>query len=145
MKTKAIIKKTFPADFSRACLYLLSVLVMTIITIRLAAQSSDDELYRVIPVQVGTVTLTQGKAVVALSNATKEKLQRPDALGYYVTLTPLDECPNLRLSEKKNESFSISTQANDNTANVDYVVLLKVSSKPVPAKLFTKVNATEQK
>lgn len=100
------------------------VMFMMILIFSFVAKSQNNE--RVTPVLAGTATFSNGKAVVAIDQ------QIVNNNIYFVSLTPIGNSPSLAISNKGENSFTISgvsgTSVSDGTI-VDYVVFVKFKSQ----------------
>lgn len=80
---------------------------------------------RIVAVQAGTVQLVNGKLTVPLTENTLKQLAGKDA-QYFVTLTPIGDCGQLKVLEKKGNQFTVQefSQVGSN-GTFDYVVSVK--------------------
>jgi len=84
----------------------------------------------IVPVQIGTDTLKNGKATVTLSQQTldemKQSMASPD---YVVMLTPTGECGPLTVAERNANSFVVKEQKGSGTANGIFQYMMIVKQK----------------
>jgi hypothetical protein len=83
----------------------------------------------VMPVQAGTSTIENGKAVIKLDAATIQMLANKNSNAtYYITITPLCDCGQFYVSNQGDDSFTV--QQTGNTAGAitfEYIVYVKRS------------------
>jgi len=82
----------------------------------------------IVPVQMGTDTLKNGKATITVTQQTmdemKQALASPD---YVIMLTPVGDCGPLTLAEKNNNSFVVKEQKGAGTSKgiFQYIMYVK--------------------
>ncbi len=102
------------------------------------AQQANPILAEMIsPLQAGTATLINGKALIKIDERVAGKMEWDKNLSYIVMLTPYNDCGQVIISEKNSGSFVISQACNNqtgNTATCDYIVYLKETAQTISEK-----------
>lgn len=94
--------------------------------------------YKIIPVQAGSTALVNGSATITIDENIAASLS-DDKNSYYVILTPTGDCGQLKLTDKGNKSFTVSSaNASASTGSFDYVVFYKYYVQPMP-QINTKI------
>lgn len=101
------------------------LIISSIFISSIAFCQSDD--YSLLPMQAGTINLVSGKATVSLTiNSISALSPQNGGESYYVELTPIGNCGPLKLDEKGDKSFSVSTTtAGAGNASFDYIIFIK--------------------
>jgi hypothetical protein len=72
----------------------------------------------IVPVQIGTDTLKNGKATVTITQQTQDEMKQGMASpDYVVMLTPVGECGSLTLAEKNDKTFVVKEQKGSGSSN----------------------------
>ena len=90
-----------------------------------------------VTIQIGTDTLKNGTDTVKFSPGTLEGMQRSKiTVSYIVMLTPIGECGQLSVAQKKEKYFIVKQQKNSGSlkASFDYMVTIKQTKPPRPQR-----------
>lgn len=93
--------------------------------------SVPDE-YKMAAVQSGTANIVNGKATIVLNKSIIDSLSEGDGKNtYFVDLTPIGNCGSLKLAEKGNQAFTVTTEiSGSENAPFDYIVYLRYYVAP---------------
>jgi hypothetical protein len=89
----------------------------------------------IVPVQMGTDTLKNGKVTVTLTQQTLDEMKQGMASpDYIVMLTPVGDCGTLSLAEMSDKSFEVKEQKGSGASNgifqYEMIVKQKRPSRP---------------
>lgn len=100
-------------------------------------QPGPSQMEFIVPVQIGTDTLKNGKVTVAISEQTMDEMKQAQASpDYVVMLTPKGECGSLSLGETNDKGFVVKEQKGSGSANgiFEYVMYVKQKRPQRPSR-----------